>query len=207
MNKLAFTPTLDIPLAAIALAIFIWHCNRWALQRHIDTSVNVVLRLPTARLRVVFAFACFLFLCWLLNLAFWSILLVLFGVGLAFAIAFGGDMEGGTIGLLGPAYLIREWAFGFPQLILLPQRQATSSLPGPHAPSDLVGKIGVTTSPLRPVGDADIEGIKHTVMSFDGSLLDVGTKVTVMSYRNGCPCVAPVPMPDQAANQRLQRSP
>ncbi|MCG8649339.1 MAG: hypothetical protein MI861_05880, partial [Pirellulales bacterium] len=113
-------------------------------------------------------------------------------IGVATSLLTGGDVDGGAFGLWAAAYLIREWSFGFPQLILHPQTHDSNSAAPTAETGELVGKTGVTISPLRPTGDVDIDGVTYSVASADGRLLDSGATVTVTSYRNGRPCVAPV---------------
>src|SRR6056297_2100257 len=109
-----------------------------------------------------------------------------------FAVAFGGELEGGAFGLLAVAFLIREWAFGFPQLILHPQNHSSQTKKESGEFGELVGQIGIATSPLRPSGDADIGGVKYSVVSYDGAMIDLGSSVVVRTIRNGGLCVAPV---------------
>ena len=205
MDTLAFAPLIDFPLAGVTAATFIWHFNRWALRRDIDTAIDISTRLPTARYRVILLFASLLLLCWFLDLAFWSIFALLLGIGLVIAVVFGGDIQGSAFGLWAAAYLIREWAFGFPQLILHPQPHDSRVSVRHETLEILLGKTGVTISPLRPTGDAEIDGLKHSVVSYDGGLLDPGTKVTVMSYRNGYPCVSPMLEPDKSGEPYVAR--
>jgi len=192
MDKLTFLPIVDLPLAGIVMATFIWHFNRWTRQRNIDTTVDIASRLPKARIRVIVFFACVVSLCWFLDLAFWSLFAILLALGLAFAVAFGGELEGGAFGLLAVAFLIREWAFGFPQLILHPQNHSSQTKKESVEFGELVGQIGIATSPLRPSGDADIGGVKYSVVSYDGAMIDLGSSVVVRTIRNGGLCVAPV---------------
>ena len=191
MDKIAFAPLIDLPLAVLTTAAFIWHFNKWASSNDLDTGVDVAARLPAARMRVITLFAVILLLCWLLNLAVWSIFALLLGIGIAIAFITSGDIDGGAFGLWGAAYLIREWAFGFPQLILHPP-SPTASLSNPDGrDGELIGKTGTATSPIRPTGDVEIDGVTISVSSADGRLIETGTHVKVTAYRNGRPCVSP----------------
>lgn len=184
MDKLTFAPLIDIPLVSITLAFFILHFNRWAFRNDLDTSADVASRLPSARFRVIVLMVGFLFLCWLFDFAAWSIFAFLAGIGLAIAIFSGWSLEGGTVGLFGAALFIREWAFGFPQLVLHPPGQVIDPSP-PKRQHRLIGKSGTTTSPLRPIGDACIDGTIVTVACDDGRLIESGTPVVVSCYKNG----------------------
>lgn len=191
MDKLAFAPLIDVPLVVCTVALFIWHFNRWASRNDLDTSVDLAARLPTAGLRVIALFTCILLLCWLSNIAVWPVFALLLGVGVALAFIAGGDGDGGEVGLWAAAYLIREWAFGFPQFILHPPKSSVITSTSQCNRGELMGKIGTTTSPIRPTGDAEIDGVKVTVASTDGRLIETGTQVSVTAYRNGRPCVSP----------------
>lgn len=194
MDKLTFSPLTDIPIVGITLALMVWHFNRWAHGRDAETNVDLVRRLPVARVRVVVLFVGFVVLCWLTNFAAWFVFAVLIGVGLALAILMDGSMEVGGFGLLAAAWAIREWSFGFPTLILHPARdkaaksQDSAALPR-AATHQLVGKSGTTTSPLRPVGEVNIDGETLSVASDDGSFIESGTRVIVTSFKSGRPCV------------------
>jgi len=192
MDKLSFAPLIDIPLVGITLAVFIRHFNRWALRKDVDTSFNLASRLPRARIRVIAFFACILLVCWYGNLAVWSIVALLLGVGLVLVLLFGGALDGSAFGLLFAAYMIREWAFGFPQLILQPTTGQQCDHARETLCDDLIGQTGFTLSPIRPTGDVEINGVRYSVASDDGQLLDAGVTVKVTSRRNGRPCVTPI---------------
>ncbi|TWU47806.1 NfeD family protein [Rubripirellula reticaptiva] len=188
MNRFAFAPFVDLPLVAVALALFIWHFNRWASRSDLETNLDVAARLPSARRRVLALMAGVLLLCWYFNFAVWGVFALLLGAGLALALVIGGELDGGVSGLWAAAYLVREWSFGFPQIVLHPLvDDGPTSFGVPK--HQLVGKTGTTSSPLRPIGDAIIDGNLVSVTSDDGSLLVAGTDVIVTSYRNGLPCV------------------
>lgn len=196
MDKLAFAPTIDLPLAFATVIGFVLHFNAWSRSNSADTTVDLASRLTGARIRVVAIFVAILFVCWITNFAFWAVLAALVAIGLAFAVLAGGD-HGAELLVLFAAYAIREWSFGFPQLILEPpsDRPATprDAVPTP----DLIGLHGVTLSPLRPSGDADVEGTVVSVVSDDGTLIDTGTNVIVSGSRNGRVCVRPLAAPSQ----------
>jgi membrane-bound ClpP family serine protease len=193
MNKIVFAPIIDFPLVIITVSAFIWHFNRWSHERSIDTTVDILSRLPTARHRVMLLFVGILLLCWTANLAVWSIFALLLGIGLVVALASSGEAIGGTFALFGAAYIIREWAFGFPQLILHPPRHEIAASFQHDGNGELTGKTGVTTVSLRPTGNALIDDVKYSVVSFDGKWIDAGVRIEVRTYRNGKPCVVPIP--------------
>ena len=80
--------------------------------------------------------------------------------------------------------LIREWAFGFPQLILHPpQNNDTKMVSMPKSEYD--GQIAITISPLRPCGEIRINDKKISAISDDGRLIDKDEEVVVVGKRNG----------------------
>ncbi len=82
MDRIAFAPLIDIPLVGFTLAAFLWHFNAWAYRDDLDTSVDVPARLPTARLRVITFFVGVLLICWISNVAAWSIFALILAIGL-----------------------------------------------------------------------------------------------------------------------------
>jgi hypothetical protein len=189
MDRVVFAPIIDLPLVAITLGAFLWHFNQWAFRHDIGTTADLPSRLPAARLRVIVLFVCILLLCWTVNLAVWSIFAILLSLGFVIALAAGGDFDGWPFGLFAAAYFIREWAFGFPQIILHPPRSDSTSTVLQEGQGALLGKTGVTITSLRPRGDALINGGKHAVVSFDGGWIDADSRIEVKTYRNGLPCV------------------
>lgn len=196
MNRIAFAPIVDVPLVTITVIAFIRHFNHWAFRRDIETTLDIPSRLHAARLRVLLLFICLLFLCWFVDLAVWAIFAMVLGIGLIVAMAAGGEAADGEFALIGAAYIIREWAFGFPQLILYPPRHELRSSGGHEEHERLFGRMGVTTSSLRPTGDALIDGVKYSVVSYDGGWIDVGVKIEVTNCRSGLLCVTPTSHPD-----------
>ena len=182
MDKLAFAPLIDVPFVCVLIALFVWNFNRWAVADDADTTVDLSQRLPTARWRVIALFGGILAACWFLNFSAWSVFAFIMAVGFGVAMLFG--ESAGEFAPLVTAYIIREWAFGFPQLILQPP-SPEATRPTAQQESELIGKSGITTSPLRPIGDAEIDGTVMSVSAHDGSLLDEGTEVTIVAYRNG----------------------
>lgn len=198
MIKLTFTPFIDLPLVALSALAFICYVNEWAHRHDQGAQLSVTARLPAARLRIAQLFAGVLLLCWSLNLAVWFVFALLLGVGFAMAIVLSMATElGGDFLFSGTVYLIREWAFGFPELVLQSPIRDSESTTHAENLTALVGKIGVTTSPLRPLGDAEFEGVKHSVVSEDQEWVDAGLVVKAVGIRNGLLCV--IPMPEASA--------
>ena len=153
MENVHFRLAVDLPLLVGVVALFLGFNEWWA--RKSELQVNLVDRLPAARFRIILFFGLLAVFCWYLNFAFWFLIVLVGAVGVAISVALGGGGEG--IGLLATAYMIREWAFGFPQLRLQPPDYSAA----PKADGEtceLIGARGKTLSPLRPCGDAEIDG-------------------------------------------------
>jgi len=76
-----------------------------------------------------------------------------------------------------PFYFTREFVLGFPmrkELVLEPPRDANTTPSLEH----LYHLPAVVTSPLRPNGTIEIDGIEHLARSTDGTLIATGTDVT-----------------------------
>lgn len=188
MDRFTFEPIIDLPLVVITCGLFIWHFNGWARRGNLQTEIDVASRLQSARLRVFTLFTSLLLFCWILDFAVWPIFAILFGIGLVTAIFLGGGVDG-AFGLWAAGYLIREWSFGFPQLILHPTKRDEATMDDDAMNDDakhgLVGSVGITSSTLRPTGNAIIDHTSVSVVSDDGSMIDAGAEVIVASYRNG----------------------
>lgn len=186
MNSVSFFPLVDIPLIVITVAAYLWHINRWAYRTDIETSLDLPSGLPKARRRIVFLFVGLGVLCWLLDFAVWSLYACILLIDLLLAAISNG---GGPAGLFFIVYIVREWAFGFPQIILHPPRPTPLEMAKGNLERPLIGKIGVTKTMLRPSGIAIIDGKEQSVVSATGELLKAETHVKVTGYQNGYPAV------------------
>jgi membrane protein implicated in regulation of membrane protease activity len=187
LEKIQFAPAIDVPLTLLVLAGFLLHSQSWARREDVDATVDLSARLPTARFRLISLFVAILGICWACNIAVWSLFAFLLGVGIVVALLFGGDVEGGGIFLFFAAYAIREWAFGFPHLVLEPPRQERMTTHGmpPSDDNPLIGKSGIVASPLRPCGEIECDGTVWPAKADDGQLIDAGIKVVVTGLQNG----------------------
>lgn len=188
-DRLHFFAIVDLPLAVGTLLGFILHFNAWSRAKTADTTVDLSARLAVARIRVAFLFAAIVCLCWLTDFAFWAVFAILLGIGFVIAIPIGLDVTGGYFLLLYAAYAIREWAFGFPQLILHPACETSKNVQNDEPKQEMTGQQGTAVSPLRPCGEAEFDGQAASVVSETGEFLDVGTAVTITGKRNGLFCV------------------
>jgi hypothetical protein len=191
MEKLQFNPTLDLSMVLFTVIAFLLHFQVWAKKGIADSNVDLMSRLPAARLRVVVLFFIIVLSCWALNFSVWAIYTVFLIVG--WFIGFVGGGDSGNPGLLFffIAYAIREWAFDFPELILTPGKFDAAVTRRKDEPCEQLGTLGVVVSPLRPSGEVELNGIAVSVVSEDGSYVDTGTNVVVTGTRNGRLLVAP----------------
>jgi hypothetical protein len=184
-DKIHFIAIVDLPLALATVLAFILHFNAWARVNNTDTSVDLSTRLPAARIRVVCLFAVIVGLCWTADLAVWAVFAFLLAIGAVIALLTAS--QGGEFLLVIAAYLIREWAFGFPQLVLHPPRQSRGAIcstpPGDDSP--LIGRSGLVAAPLRPCGKIECDGAVWPAKADDGRYVDPGTKVVVTGLQNG----------------------
>lgn len=193
MDLFRFSPLIDVPLVALTVAGFLWHFRTWVKVSDVAAEVDLATRLPTARSRVVALFTTLLLVCWFANVAVWLFYALLLGAGLVAMVVTGDDAMGGGFGLLLVGYVIREWCFDCPHVVLQPPKPGKAPALEDPVQIGLTGKQGVTTCPCNPFGEVRIDGVKVAVSSFDGRLIDVGVRVVVNSYRNGQPCVSPLP--------------
>ncbi len=114
MDKLAFNSIIDLPLSFLTIVAFVLHFNTWAKNRPVDINVDLQSRLPTARVRVVGLLIAIVGVCWFTNLSVWAIYALLLILGLVIAMLMGDGGDDSALVVLFIAYLIREWAFGFP---------------------------------------------------------------------------------------------
>ena len=90
--------------------------------------------------------------------------------------------------LLFPVYACKQFVLGFPdrhKLLLNPPDPNRRRVPDDDEAHELVGKVGVVSAPLRPIGSVEIDGTIHTAKTDTGCLLEVGTSVIVQRVRQG----------------------
>lgn len=188
MDKLAFNPVIDLPLSFLTTLAFVLHFNSWAKNRPSDISVDLQSRLSSARIRVIVLLTAIVGVCWFTNLSVWAIyaLLLILGLGIAMLMGDGGDGSGLIFVFI--AYLIREWAFGFPLMILnSPQDGGMRDLAETHG--KLIGVHGIATTHLRPYGEAEIDGQSMSVVSETGELIEAGAAIIVTDVKGNRICV------------------
>ena len=183
MQALSFFPTVDLPLVALTTCGFILNFRLWAESATDELGPYLRSRLLGAILRVIGFFTLVLVLCWYFNVAVWGLFAIVFCIALA-AMILSGDAYGLDLAMVLSGGILREWCFGFPQLILRPQpdNSRSSAL---ELRNKLIGNTGTTTSPLRPAGNVSIDGNEFAAASDDGTLIDAGQKIIVVGTKNG----------------------
>ena len=187
--RLAFSIAIDGPLIILTVVAFLVNFNLWANGDVESIDVDLPKRLPTARFRIVVFFFVLFALCWASGVAYWAILLAGLIVGAGASIAMAGTGDSGFEVLLVSAWFLREFAFGFPTLILQPPTTANKAPSRPQTKH--FGVVGHTISPLRPSVEALIEGEELSVASADGSMISSGVEVEVVGEKNGLLRVRP----------------
>ena len=98
------------------------------------------------------------------------------------------NVRSGGMFLLLSAKLIREWAFRFPNRVLHPPQNG-QDIQFAVSTTEFEGHTGVTVSPLRPCGEIELDNQKHSAISDNGRVIEIGTHVVVTGKRNGQLCV------------------
>ncbi|MEM6471677.1 MAG: NfeD family protein [Planctomycetota bacterium] len=182
MNWATFSFQIDVPLALVLWVAFLVQAQFWARSANADTNVDLVAKLPKARLRYTVFFALLLVVCWYCGFSIALLMVIIWVSGLVVAFLAGGDL-GTRAGLhYFAAYLIREWAFGFPQMILHPRVQEPEDS-NPNAMSPLAGRVATVTSTLRPTGEVCVDEQRYSARSESGQYVDEGTRVIVSCQR------------------------
>ena len=182
MHVLTFHPLVDIPLVAVIACIFILNFRVWSNTADAELQPLLKSRLNSAILRITGFFGFILLFCWYLNIAAWGLLVLVIAIAFSGALA-AGNAFGIDLAMLLAGGMLREWCFGFPQLVLRPQ---TTNVWEDELLTQrkLIGKSGVTTSPLRPAGNIEVDGIQFPAASECGTLIDVGQNIVVVDTRN-----------------------
>lgn len=183
MQTFAFFPIVDLPLILAATIGFVVNFRLWADSASEDIQPQIKSRLSSATIRVVGFFVALLVLCWSTNIAVWAVFCLVFVIALC-GMFLSPDAFGLDLAVLFAFGLLREWCFGFPQLILRPQADTTDSSDR-ELKQKLIGKPGITTSPLRPAGNVSIDGSEYPAASEDGTLIENGTEIVVIGTKNG----------------------
>lgn len=182
MSSFAFYPLIDIPLIVSITLGFVINFRIWSRTGPEELRPMLQTNLFMAIVRVAGFFAAILLFCWLVNIAVWVLFTFCVAVGIAGAI-FAGDAFGIDLAFFLTGGIIREWCFGFPQLVLRPQ--VSDVFAHEAKTNEWVGKSGVTISILRPSGKIIVDGKEFLAASEGGTLVEKGVDVIVVGFTNG----------------------
>ncbi|MFO0940612.1 MAG: NfeD family protein [Pirellulales bacterium] len=155
------------------------HFRSWARNETEEFQTILVERRFKAQVKassvVVASLAC----CWYFDFSFWIMVGMVLGIGMVAAFA---GIDVAAMPLLAAGFMLREWAFGFPTLVLhtLPPRKLDD-----HFDTTLVGVEAVAISPLRPFGRIQLGDQTLDAVSESGTMIDSGTRVRITGCRNG----------------------
>lgn len=187
-DRIAFSATIDVPLAIVLILLFLLSFHAWAKSANSETLVDLPSRLPKACFRAIFFFLCLLAFCYFTGIAVWAVIATFLAVGFVLSVILG-DENVVELMLRICIVFFREACFGFPTLILDGPAETGDQCQSTN--KDIVGKHGTTTSPLRPSGYISINDEELPAVSDTGEMIDTGSKVVVTRIRNGQVCVRP----------------
>ena len=178
-----FSPWIDLPLAGLVMGCFLINAWLWSKSDNSELGFDLKERLPKALVRISLFFIGLTAFCWLTNIGFWAISAGLAIAGVGVSIIAGNTSFAPEIMFVATAGVLREWAFGFPNLILTTRdRTASQKSTETH---ELEGVAGVTISQLRPSGYIRIGKQEFSAVSDNGTLIEKGIEVVVVSAQNG----------------------
>ncbi|MEL6105396.1 MAG: NfeD family protein [Planctomycetota bacterium] len=167
---------------------FIGYIRVWVESDAQETTIDLRPLLPAAIARAVIALCGLTILCWLLAISLWAIVAILLGVGCLLALVNeASDVREGAGPLFAAVVVLREWCFGFPELILHPPTDPGDAI-GLNEEA-CIGRHGTVVSPLRPNGHITVAGQRLSAVSDTGELLQNGTQIIVCGFQNGRPRV------------------
>jgi membrane-bound ClpP family serine protease len=135
--------------------------------------------------RLALLFAALLWICWIVGMA--SVLAIAL---IAAFVALGVFLDLPVSGVVGFAlvYVVQQFVLGFParhEWMLSPSNDPTKQDAHLGLGSELIGAKGITTSPLRPIGDVKIEGRIYRAKTTDGQMLDANRTIVVSFVQQG----------------------
>lgn len=184
MNWPNFSTTIDLYLAGAIYTVSVFVTVIWLRRTLTRNEQRIKATEGQIAARILLIVLSLLILCYLIDLAFWSVVGLILAI-LILGLGIGGE-PGGVIAMpfvLG-ALFIREFVLGFPGLVLEPEpMRATAKQETDIDP--LIGQQVVTISPLRPTGSIVYEGRILPAASEAGRFVDSDTAVSVTGFRNG----------------------
>ena len=167
---------------AVTTLGFIINFRIWCNTASNELKPRLNARLASATLRLISFFTVLLLTCWLTNIAVWTVFLFLVAIAVSGAMI-GGDAFAVDLAMVLTGGILREWCFGFPQMILHPQPDL--SLDEENELQEIIGRKGETASVLRPGGKVTVDGEEYSAVSENGTLIEKCVPVEVVDVKNG----------------------
>ncbi|MEM7558801.1 MAG: hypothetical protein AAF394_06730 [Planctomycetota bacterium] len=117
VDNSGFSFYVDIPLAIALLVGFLINARYWASSGDSETNVDLLSRLPTAQYRFTSFFTLVVTACWFSDVSVFTFVLAAIFLGSIGSVVFEAQGAGGLFPFTATD-LLREWAFGYPRLIL-----------------------------------------------------------------------------------------
>ena len=178
MYNALFQPIFDVPLFILTWVAMVLHFRDWA-KRNNELGEILVERLLKAQTKASLVIILFFAGCWYFNLSFWLLLGIFLGLG---ALAGMGGIDVAAAPVLVACFMLREWAFEFPSLIL-----HTLPPPSPDESFDnkLIGAEAIAIGPLRPLGRIQLNDETMEAAAVTGQLIEAGARVQITGCKNG----------------------
>ena len=179
----SFSPGIDVPVALVCYVaslagtlLWVRRSDQQNVEATFETTRRVCIRLAILVLSLFAA-------TYLVDVAFWVVVVVLPLLSLVVVV---GDSLG-ILGLatMGVAYLLKEYVLGFPELILAPPKPIDeANTEGDHSVA-FVGRSTITVSPLRPIGEIELDGVQMAARSDCGDYIPRDAKIVVIGSQSG----------------------
>lgn len=179
MYNTHFQLYVDLPLCAIVLSALLLHFRQWAHNETDDLRTILMSRLLRAQVKASLFVGAMLFVCWYLDISFWIAIAIVLGLGMIAAFA---GIDVAAMPILAAGFMLREWAFGFPSLVL--HSLPSSGLDTSFDPR-LIGVEATALGPLRPFGRIQFDDQIAEAVSESGQMIDSGARVRIAGCRNG----------------------
>ena len=178
----SFSPWIDIPIALVCyvaslagMLFWVHRSDQHDVEATFETTRRVCIRVAILTLSLFTA-------TYLADIAFWVVVGILLLLALVVVVGDGFGILG--LSLVGIAYLFKEYVLGFPELILAPPKPIEqANTDGGHSAA-FVGRSTVTVSPLRPIGEVELDGLRMAARSARGDYIPRDAKVVVIGSQN-----------------------
>lgn len=185
MIRLPFVAGLDVPLAIVTWGLFVLNFHFYSKTNPESGHIDLRARLPQAYFRITAFFVVVLGVCWAASFGFWVLYVALWVLGMVLGLIGGNQISFGELMVVGTAGMLREWSFGFPNLILSPPTRSGESEAKQARLDQYVGMTATTESALKPTGKIWVDECSLSAISMDGDFIAPGVEVAILEIRNG----------------------